>query len=297
MSVASAENTQLIKKLRETKAVAGETVEENRRLFDAGAAAFIVPENISRETVDADGVPCEWFRVANAAKGAVLYLHGGGFVIGSTISHAPLIARIVEASGYHVLGVNFRLAPEHPFPAPLNDCVRSYSYLLGRGFAPQNIAIVGDSAGGALVISTLLSIRDQGLPLPACGVTLSAWADLTLTADSLQRNAERDPVVTKDILQFMTALYAAGQDPSNPLISPALADLSGLPPLLLQAGDRDVCEDDSRKLADNARAAGVDVQFEFWPEMIHCWHTYYDVLPEARDAVSKVGSYLRAHLS
>lgn len=297
MSVASAENTQLIKRLRETKAVAGATVEENRRLFDEGAAAFVVPENIAREKIDAGGVPCEWFRVSSAAKGAVLYLHGGGFVIGSTISHGALIARIAAASGYNVLGVNFRLAPEHPFPVPLNDCVSAYLYLLNQGFAPENIALVGDSAGSALVISTLLSLRDQGLPKPACGVALSAWADLTLTAGSLQRNAERDPVVTKEILQGMAPLYTAGQDAADPLISPVFADLSGLPPLLLQVGDRDVCEDDSRKLAANASAAGVDVQFEFWPEMIHCWHTYYDTLPEARDAVSKVGTYLRDHLA
>lgn len=297
MTTASAENIELIKKLRETPALAGATLEENRRLFDDGANAFVVPANISREKIDADGVSCEWFRVANAAKGAVLFLHGGGFVIGSTKSHQALIARVAEVSGYDVLGVNFRLAPEYPFPSPLRDCVSAYLYLLDQQIAPENIAIVGDSAGGALVIATLVSLRDEGWPLPACAVTLSGWADLTLTADSMQRNAERDPVVSKEILQDMAPLYCNGQDAKNPLISPVFADLSGLPPLLLQVGDRDVCEDDSRKIADNARVAGVDVQFDFWPEMIHCWHTYYDTLPEARAAVAKIGSYLRAHLS
>lgn len=293
---ASPENDQLIKMLREQEAVAGETPEENRKLFDQGGAQASVPASIRREPVTANGVPCEWFRTPGAAKGVVLYLHGGGFMIGSTTSHQGVISRVAEASGFDVLGVNFRLAPEHPFPAGLDDCISAYRYLLEQGIEARQIGIVGDSAGGALVIATLLALSQRGLPMAGCGVALSSWADLTLTADSLRRNADRDPMVTVDILRAMAAAYTAGQDPADPLISPVHADLTGLPPLLIQVGDRDLCEDDSRKLADNARAAGVDVTFELWPEMIHAWHSYYDMLPEAREAVSRIGDYLRKQL-
>jgi len=298
--MASPENDALIAKLRNTEAVAPGTLEETRSGFEAGTAGFSVANGVSRESVGFGGlnsdVNAEWFRVNDLNQSAVLYLHGGGFMIGSTVSHQALIAAIAVASGCNVLGVNYRLAPEQPFPAALNDSVAAYRYLLEQDYSPDNIAICGDSCGGGLVASTLMSVREQGLPMPSCGVLLSSWADLTLQSESVQRNAESDPLVTEDILAPMIAAYVGDNDASNPLISPVYGDFSGLPSLLIQVGTKDLLEDDSHRLADRAKAEGVDVDLEVWPEMIHVWHMYADFLPEAKEALQKIGDYIKRHI-
>lgn len=253
------------------------------------------PEGVTCTPVDAGGVSAEWSVAAGVDEAkVVLYVHGGGYVMGSAGSHRDVTGRLSKAAGARVLSLNYRLAPEHPFPAPVDDAVAAYRWLLAQGISPGNIAVAGDSAGGGLAIATLLALRDAGEPLPAAGVGISPWVDMEGTGESMTTRAAVDPVVQKEGLLGMAKLYLGDADPKNPLAAPLHADLAGLPPLLLQVGDAETLLDDSTRLAEKARAAGVDVTLKVWDEMPHVWHLFAPILPEGRQAIDEIGSFFQA---
>jgi monoterpene epsilon-lactone hydrolase len=255
-----------------------------------------VASDINCEPVEAGGVPAEWIIPPNAASDRViLYLHGGGYVMGSINTHRAMIARIARAANARALALAYRLAPEHPFPAALDDCVAAYKWLLAQGYKPGKITIGGDSAGGGLALATLLAIRDGGTPQPAAGILISPWNDLEGTGDSIKTRAERDPSVDQPGLSRMARMYAGNADPKNPLLSPIHANFRGLPPLLIQVGDAEVLLDDSTRVAERARAAGVKVDLEVWDDMVHVWHVFAKILPEGQQAIDKIGAYVIAH--
>ncbi len=251
---------------------------------------------VTCERVSAGGVDGEWISPANAPEDkAILYFHGGGFRIGSVASHRDLIAQIVLASRCRVLAINYRLAPEHRFPAALDDALAAYGWMLDHGLKAANIALAGDSAGGNLVLATMLALRDRGLPLPISAVLMSPWTDLAATGASYVTRAEADPIHQRRMILALAKDYLGGQgDPCDPLVSPLYADLQGLPPLLIQVGDRETVLDDSLVFADKARAAGIDVSLEVWDGMIHVFQMFE--LPEARQAIASIAGFLNRHL-
>ncbi|MCC6297529.1 MAG: alpha/beta hydrolase [Pseudomonadales bacterium] len=270
------------------------SLDQERRNLDEGGARFKVPSDVTLTPVSADGVPAEWLVAPGArADRAVLYLHGGGYVIGSITSHRYLMQNVSRHSGARTLGLDYRLAPEHPFPAAIEDATRAYRWLLAQGIQPGRIAIAGDSAGGGLTMATLLSLRDQGVPLPAAGVLISPWADLTGTADAVTSRAASDPMVKGDGLFSLADKYLNGADARNPLASPVFADLTGLPPLLIHVGGREILYDDSITLAANARKANVPVALVDEPELFHVWHAFAPMLDEGQRAVEQIGGWLQ----
>jgi epsilon-lactone hydrolase len=273
------------------------TIAERRAQYDRAERVFPTPPDVAVEAVTAPERPAEWLRPPGArTDAAVLYLHGGGYVIGSPRSHRHLAAAIARAAGTAALLVDYRLAPEHPFPAALDDAVAAYRWLLGRGLAPSRVVVAGDSAGGGLTVATLLTLRDRGLPRPAGGACISPWVDLTCGGATYATKAAVDPIVTRESVEMMAQAYAGAGDPKAPLLSPLYADLRGLPPLLVQVGSDEVLLDDSLGLGERARAAGVDVTVEEWPAMIHVWHWFLPMLAEAERAVSVIGNFVRTRL-
>ncbi|MGY4477475.1 alpha/beta hydrolase [Bradyrhizobium sp. USDA 3364] len=271
------------------------SVAQMRRDWDLAFAGCSVP--VTCQPVSAGDVEAEWIAPADAPRGkAILYLHGGGFRIGSVVSHRELIARIADASGCRVLAINYRLAPEHRFPAALDDALTSYQYLRDQGLRPADIAFAGDSAGGNLVLAAMLAARDRGLPLPAAGALMSPWTDLAATGASYESRAEADPIHQRAMILALAKNYL-GKDgnPRDPLASPLYADLAPLPPLLVQVGDRETVRDDSTELAARARAAGVDVELEVWDGMIHVFQMFPEI-PQAREAIASLAKFLRNHL-
>ena len=271
------------------------TPQEMRVLFEQMAAP---PEaDIKCEPVSAGGVKAEWISAPGAVPGrAVLYLHGGGYVVGSIKTHRDLMGRVARTAKARVLGLDYRLAPEHPFPAAVDDSVAAYRWMLQQDLSPSRIAVAGDSAGGGLVVATLVAIRDAKLPMPATGVCLSPWVDLEGIGESMKTRAHADPVVQREGLTQMAAAYLGGKDARTPLAAPLYADLKGLPPLLIQVGDAETLLDDSNRLAQRARAAGVQVKLEVWPEMIHVFQLFAGFLPEGQQAVDGIGQYLGQQL-
>jgi monoterpene epsilon-lactone hydrolase len=249
------------------------------------------------EQVSAGGVDGEWISPINTPEDkAVLYFHGG-FRVGSVASHRELIAQIAIASGCRVLAVNYRLAPEHRFPAALDDAIAAYGWMLDRGLKSGNVAFAGDSAGGNLVLAAMLALRERILPLPVAGVLMSPWTDLAATGASYVSRAEADPIHQRPMILALAKNYLGGQgDPYDPLVSPLYADLRGLPPLLIQVGDRETVLDDSVTFADMARAAGVDVDLEVWDGMIHVFQMFGTELPEAHQAIASIAGFLSRHL-
>jgi acetyl esterase/lipase len=280
--------------LRANPPVAGADVLSMRVGMEAMTGMAPLPPEVRFDAVDAGGVPAEWTRAPGALdEHVVLYLHGGGYVMGSVATHRGLVAGISQAALARALSVDYRLAPEYAYPAAVDDAVRAYHFLLAQGVAPTKIAIAGDSAGGGLTLATLLALRDAGDPLPAAGVCISPWADLTQSGASMTGKAAVDPMVNREVLQKMADAYLAGGDAKAATASPCFADLSGLPPLLVQVGTAETLLDDSRSLARRAKAAGVDVVLEEWEEMIHVWHAFALLLPEGRQAIERIGEYLR----
>jgi phosphinothricin tripeptide acetyl hydrolase len=273
------------------------TIEETRTLYDQLAGNVPMPENTFTENKDADGVKAEWLQFKDRENHAVIfYLHGGGYMIGSPASHRHIVAAICEAGNAAALLVDYRLAPENPFPAAVNDAVTAYKWLLDQGTAPQQIIIAGDSAGGGLTIATLVSLREEGIALPAAAVCISPWVDLTNSAESYKTKAESDPMLKKARLDLFAQAYLQGQMPAIPLASPVFADLEGLPPLLIQVGTDEVLFDDAKNLEDRARKAGLDVTLQVWDDMIHVWHYFFPVLTDARDAIARIGEFVKAKI-
>ena len=270
------------------------TIEDSRAGFEKLARVVGGNTPADVQQVDAGGVPSELVSADQASDSTVvLYLHGGGYVIGSPRTHREFARRLSTASQAQVLVIDYRLAPENPFPAPVEDAVSAYRWLLDEGYLPERIAIAGDSAGGGLTAATLVSIRDQGLPLPACGVCLSPWVDMEGIGDSMTSRADRDPMVQKEGLVGMAGLYLADADPRSPLAAPMYADLVGLPPLLIQVGASETLFDDAIRLDEKARAAGVETTFEEWDDMIHVWHIFAPMLDEGQQAIERMAEFMR----
>jgi len=252
------------------------------------------PTGVTCTPVDAGGVSAEWSVADGVDQGKViLYVHGGGYVMGSAGSHRDMTGRLSQAAGARVLSLNYRLAPEHPFPAPVDDSVAAYRWLLGQGIQASNIAIAGDSAGGGLALAALIAIRDAGEPMPAAGIGISPWVDMEGTGESMTTRAAVDPVVQKEGLLDMAKLYLGGADPKDPLAAPLHADLSGLPPLLIQVGDAETLLDDSTRITERARKADVDVTLKIWDEMPHVWHLFAPILPEGQQAIEEIGTFFK----
>lgn len=252
------------------------------------------PAGVTCTPVEAGGVSAEW-SVADGAdqNKVILYVHGGGYVMGSAGSHRDMTGRLSQAAGARVLSLNYRLAPEHPFPAPVDDAVAAYRWLLGQGIQASNIAIAGDSAGGGLALAALIAIRDAGEPMPAAGIGISPWVDMEGMGESMTTRAAVDPVVQKEGLLGMAKIYLGGADPKNPLAAPLHANLAGLPPLLIQVGDAETLLDDATRITERARKADVDVTLKIWDEMPHVWHLFAPILPEGQQAIEEIGTFFK----
>jgi epsilon-lactone hydrolase len=288
----------VVNMLRNAPAVDGADVLAMRQNMEKAAAAAPRPEGVAFTTVRANGVPAEW-TVAEGARDdvAIVYLHGGGYVMGSLDTHRGHCARISRAARARVLSVDYRLGPEHPHPAAVDDAVAAVRFVRATGFAPGRTAVAGDSAGGGLTLAALVALRDAGDPLPAAGLCISPWTDLAGTGGSIATRAAEDPMVRPSDLKLMADAYLAGRDPKTPLASPLYADLAGLPPLLIQVGSAEILLDDAVRLAERARKAGVAAELRVWQDMIHVWHAFADLLPEGQQAVDEMAAFLEAHLS
>ena len=233
----------------------------------------------------------------DGSDAALLYLHGGGYVIGSLDSHRHLVAEVGRAAGCWALALDYRLAPEHPFPAAVEDAVAGYRYLLARDVKPGRIAVAGDSAGGGLVVAAMVAIREAGLPQPGCGWCISPWVDMEMTGETMTSKAATDPMVQRDGVFEMARLYLNGADPRSPLAAPIYADLAGLAPLLIQVGAAETLLDDAIRLAKVAGAADIGIDLQIWPEMVHVWHLFHPELKAGLRAIEAGGAFVRAHTS
>ena len=264
----------------------------------ASATAFPgapLPRGVTSQPAQADGVAVEWITPPKVGSPSVmLYLHGGGWVLGWYNSHRWLVAHLCQAAACRALAVDYRLAPEAPFPAALEDCLMAYRWLLKNGTPANQIVIAGDSAGGNLTLTTMMALRDAGEPLPAGAVCISPMIDLACTGESF--NTRRDALLTPEQATTWARLYFGEQDPHLPLISPYYGDPSRLPPLLIHAGEDEILLSDAQRLADRASAAGVDARLVIWPGMWHVWHAYTPYLPEARQAVEAIGAFVRTRV-
>ena len=292
--MASEQLQTIIQTIKSQPDLHGAPIEQRRAAMEAVTVMFPIPDDVTREPVDAGGVPAEWIAAPGTdADRVIYYLHGGGYAIGSINTHREMISRLSRASGARALAIDYRLAPEHPFPAAIEDATTAYRWLLSTGVDPARIVIAGDSAGGGLTVATLVSLRDAGDPLPAAAVCLSPWVDMEGTGDSMTTQAEADPMINReDVLEGARA-YLNGAGPRTPLASPIHADLSGLPPLLIHVGTAEVLLDDSTRLAERARSAGVDVTLEPWDDMIHVFQFFASRLPEAQQAIDRIGQFMR----
>jgi acetyl esterase/lipase len=298
----SQESRAYIRQLHETPAfgATGFNLEELRQ----GMATRREPPPEAARCIrgEIEGVPCEWVLAEGADPDLrLLYLHGGGYVAGSGAYYLTLAAHLSAATQCAVLLPDYRLAPEHPFPAALEDCLRAHEWLGTSGPAGPAPAratfIAGDSAGGGLTLATLLALRDRQGPRPTAGIALSPFADLTLSGESIQSEAEFDPIMSPRCLPHFVSLYLRGADPRHPLASPLWGDYHGLPPLLLQVGEHEIIRDDSVRTAAQAQADGVGVTLEVWPGMFHVFQSHEPLLPEGRQAIQHIARFMRSCLA
>jgi acetyl esterase/lipase len=273
--------------------------QELRSVMAAAFSAFPSAGEVKCEPVNANGVKAEWITAKNAAPDRVImYLHGGGYVMGSIDTHRELVARLSKAAQARALAIDYRLAPENPFPAAVDDSLTAYRWLLAQGYKPERIVIAGDSAGGGLAVSTLLALRDLGAPAPAAGVCISPWIDFEAEGESMTSRAAQDPLVSREMILNLAKMYM-GEKGSlrEPLAAPINAYLNDLPPLFIQVGNSETLLDDSTRLADKAKEAGVDATLQIWDEMPHVWHLAAPVLPEGQEAIEKIGEFVRQRTS
>lgn len=276
---------------------AGTSIADQRAAYSGIKSIFPTPPDVDVKPTRIGGVPGEWLVPPDTGEdAALLYFHGGGYVIGSLDSHRHLVAAIAREAGLRAFNADYRLAPEARFPAAVDDGVAAYRGLLEIGIKPQRIIIAGDSAGGGLTVATLLAARNQGLPMPAGAIPLSPWVDLTGTADSLTKRAARDPMVSKDNLLSLANTYLAGADAKTPLASPLFADLAGLPPLLILVGTEETLYDDAATLHARADAAGIPASFEAWAQMVHVWPWFHPLLTDARNAIARMAAFIRTQI-
>lgn len=267
---------------------------ESRYVIDSFARKFSkLPKNCKVEQIQIEGIYAEWISNNQSEAGKViLYLHGGGYGYCSADTHRSLAARIMIESGVKVLLPEYRLAPEHPYPAAIEDTLTIHRWLLKQGYESSNIIFAGDSAGGGLSVAAALALRDQSETLPSAVICLSPWVDLTSSGESYIENKEKDPYLVKELVRKTAQAYAAEESLDNRLISPVFADLSGFPPLFIQVGSIEILLSDAKLLADKARKAGVEVHLKVWEGMWHVWQIS-NKLPEAKKAVKEIGDFVR----
>lgn len=267
------------------------------RKSQSGGLSSKPPEQMLTASIDAGGVPAEWVSwLGVAQESVVLYLHGGGYVFGGPDSHRELAWRLARETGVRVLVVDYRLAPEDPFPAAVEDATLAYRWLLEQGIAPENIAVAGDSAGGGLAAALLLNLTNLGIKLPKALVMISPWADLAMTGDSMQDNADKDAMLSPEAMSRFANFYLGDSNPRAPLASPIFADLSGFPPTLILVGSTEVLLNDAQRLTQKINNSGGSAQLEVWPKMPHVFPLFAGIIPEGKAAVSQICEFLRSHL-
>lgn len=253
---------------------------------------------VSRRRATLAGLTAEWLVPRGANEDSVLlYWHGGAYVVGSIRSHRPLVSHIAKAAGVQAVLPEYRLAPEHRFPAAIEDAVRAYRQLLDDGFAPGKIVVGGDSAGGGLTVAMLLSLRDAGIPQPRASILLSPWLDLTGAGETMRTRRDADPLFNPDDIPHVVLQYCDEQQLGLPLVSPVFAEVAGLPPALIQVGGDEILLSDSERYAEKLRAAGTAVELEVWPGMWHVWQMFARMMPESRLANIALGHYVRDRLA
>jgi monoterpene epsilon-lactone hydrolase len=268
-------------------------IPKQRENFETSAQLYIVGSDVRVEKTSLDGIPGEWLTPSNARSDRVLmYLHGGAYCIGSMKTHRALASNLARSAKARAINVDYRLAPEHVFPAALEDAVKAYRSLLEEGIPARNIIVAGDSAGGGLAMATLLSLRDQGVTLPRGAVVISPWTDLLGTGESLKTKASVDPILNPDELELYATMYCKG-DLRDPLASPLYAELKGLPPLLIQVGTNEILLDDAVRLAERAKAAGVKADLRVADGMVHVWHLFSSLVPEGQAGIDEAGEWMR----
>tara|TARA_B100001250_G_scaffold410083_1_gene435798 strand:+ start:5562 stop:6458 length:897 start_codon:yes stop_codon:yes gene_type:complete len=250
-----------------------------------------LPGGVSATMVDAGGVPAE-LQMTPDAENLIIYFHGGGYIGGSIASHRNLTGNLALQSRSRVLSVEYRLAPEHPHPAAVEDAVTSYQWALSEGYEPRNIALAGDSAGGGLTAACLIALRNKQLPMPAAGVLISPWLDMSLTGETMVSNDERDSSISAMSMPRTRELFVSEAQLKDPLASPLEADLEGLPPLLIQVGDEEILLSDSERFNKKAIQAGVEVELRVWPEMFHVWHACVGLFEEAKLAIDEMAQFI-----
>ena len=270
------------------------TIEEMRSGFEEMMAQLCPPSNANVQSISIKGLSADLITAKNSLDSrAVLYLHGGGYIIGSKKTHGELCGRIAESAKAKVLIIDYRLAPENPFPAAVDDAVEAYEYLLETGLNPSQIMIAGDSAGGGLTLATMLSLKSRNMALPGCACIFSPWVDLTCSGETQKPGVAEDPMLTKEKLLEMASAYAPG-NAKNPIASPLFADLTGLPPLLIFCGTREVLLSDSKILAEKAIASGVYTELHVEEGLVHVWQTL--PIPESAESMAVIGALTERHM-
>jgi acetyl esterase/lipase len=284
--------------LRKSAFPVGSDVDEQRRLLREAVSAQPLPADVTVTKASLGGVPTAEITIDGIEpRHVVLYFHGGVYVIGDAFLAADLASQVGRRTKAKVISVDYRLAPEHPYPAAVDDALAAYEALLENGIDPSDIAFAGESAGGGLAIATLVNARDHGLPLPAAAFVMSPYVDLTLAGTTMETKREVDPLFTRELIQARVNDYTAGQDAALDLISPIFADLSGLPPLIIQAGSHELLLDDAVRLAQQAASADVEVTLDIVPGVPHVFQAYHSFLDEGAAALDRAGQLLSAHLA
>ncbi|TFG15195.1 MAG: alpha/beta hydrolase [Promethearchaeota archaeon] len=290
----------VIKTIRERNAQdIKERVQKSREALEDLAKLVKVPKDVKIQKVDIDGMPAEWISAPGTEEDkVVLYLHGGGYISGSINSHRELVSSISRVSKARILIIDYRLAPEHPFPAAVEDSTKAFKWLIeNQQINPRNIIIAGDSAGGGLTFATLLNLRDNGMILPVAAIGLSPWTDLGITGETYKTKIKEDPMVSLDGIIFDAILYLGDTDYKNPLASPLYANLNGLPPILILVGTAELLLDDSRRFAERAKHAGIDITLDIWDDMLHVFPAFAAFAPEGQKGIEKMGEFIKKYLS
>lgn len=271
-------------------------IQRVRRLLSVSGPTLSLPAEVESVAGQWEHVPIEWVYPKGADRNKViLFLHGGGYSVGSIQTHRGMAGRLAQWAECSAVLIDYRLAPEHPFPAALEDSVLAYQCLLAEGFDPGHIVIAGDSAGGGLTIATMLALRDMDLPLPGAGICFSPWVDLTFSGESVEKFDDFDPVVRVKEVSGWGKAYAGEYPIDHPLVSPLYADLAGLPSILIQASDKEVLTDDAVRLSGALDEVDNDVHLQLWPELLHVWQLFWRMVPESDDALKAAGAFVKTH--
>ncbi len=272
-------------------------VQRMRTVWHALANTLWTASGVDVRRVEFAGMRSEWHTPQAPARGKVmLYLHGGAYVFGNCTTHRQLVSYVARSCGVRALVIEYRLAPEHPFPAAIDDALAAYRALRDDGYGPGDIVLAGDSAGGGLVMALLLSLRDAGQEMPAGAVLLSPWLDLTASGESMTTRAKKDPWFKPADMPIIASYYCEDDEYRNPLVSPVFANVEGLPPIFIQVGDDEILLSDSTRIADNIEAAGGDVTLEVWPDMFHVFQVFVHQMPESREAIDKLVPFVKSRL-